>query len=753
MFRTLRRLLIAALAVAASGDTASAQRERTDRPCAPCPPGARCLVPSCPVSGPEAIRTMTHVRAQMDGRVIRYEIEDRYINRGNRPAEVDYVLPLPKGAAFENLELSINGEMVAGETMRAERARAVYEEIVRKLRDPALVEWMGHDLLRTRIFPIQPGEEKRVVVRFSAVVQREGDAIRLDWPARAMAGARTDDDWFELRYPLGGSLALGEAYSPTHSLHARDKNRDREFHTVRANGSSGAMTVLVPVRRATEATLSLLSYAPSGEDGYALITVSPPARLGRTTPRDLTFVIDISGSMSGQKLVQAKAAGVQFLNSLERGDRFRLIAFSSDVRDWRGEWSSVNEESIRSATRFLEELRATGGTNIDGAMAAALSADSPRGRLPLVLLLTDGAPTVGETNADAIARNAADLRGKARVFTFGIGADVNAALMEQLALQGRGTATFVRPQESVERAVGVVASRLTSPVATDVSVRLEGVRLYATQPQGQIDIFAGQDLVVLARYTGRADWTTLSVEGRGPDGPVRWTQRVRVPERSSENAFVGRLWAVQRIGWLSAERRRTGGNRETDGELRQLGERYGIPTELTSYLVVEPGMNTAQIASTASPAPQRRAPGNAVAPASPAGASAGAGAAVSDLARFEAAKQSAEQRDMKSLGNERSRVAESDGKMKLVAGRAFRADKEGVWSEAKDKKADRVVKVRAYSAAYFAILRELPELAQLFAVGDKARVEGRAVAIEVSTDSGAETLDDEALRALVKDWR
>jgi Ca-activated chloride channel family protein len=695
---------------------------------------------------------MTHVRAQMDGRVIRYEIEDRYVNRGNRPAEVDYVLPLPKGAAFENLELSINGEMIAGETMRAERARAVYEEIVRKLRDPALVEWMGHDLLRTRIFPIQPGEEKRVVVRFSAVVQREGDAIRLDWPARAMAGARTDDDWFELRYPLGGSLALGEPYSPTHSLNPRDRGaeRDREFRTVRANGAHSAMTLLVPVRRASEATLSLLSYAPGGEDGYALITVTPPARLNRTTPRDLTFVIDVSGSMSGQKLVQAKAAGVQFLNSLERGDRFRLIAFSSDVRDWRGDWSTVTDESIRSATRFLDDLRATGGTNIDGAVAAALSADSPRGRLPLVLMLTDGAPTVGETNADAIARHAADLRGKARLFTFGLGADVNAALMEQLALQGRGTATFVRPQESVERAVGVVASRLTSPVATDVSVRLDDARLYATQPQGQIDIFAGQDLVVLARYTGRADWTTLIVEGRGPDGPVRWTQRVRLPARRSENAFVGRLWAVQRIGWLSAERRRTGGNSELDGELRQLGERYGIPTELTSYLVVEPGMNTAQIASTApSPVRGRSLPFS----VAPAPAVAGAGGASSDQARFEAAKQSAEQRDMKSLGDERSRLAEADGKMKVAGGRAFRADKDGVWTEAKERKAERVVKVRAYSAAYFAILREIPELAQLFAVGDKARVEGRAVAIEVSTDSGAETLDDDALRALVKDWR
>jgi Ca-activated chloride channel family protein len=179
-------LFVLATASAGAATLAAQISERPVRPtCAPCLTDARCLVPECPPAFAGAQRISSHIRASMDGRIIRYEIDDRYVNRSGRVAEVDYILPLPKGAAFESLELSINGEMIAGETMRAERARAVYEEIVRKLRDPALVEWMGHDMLRTRIFPIQPGEEKRVVVRFSAVAQREGDALRLDWPARA----------------------------------------------------------------------------------------------------------------------------------------------------------------------------------------------------------------------------------------------------------------------------------------------------------------------------------------------------------------------------------------------------------------------------------------------------------------------------------------------------------------------------------------------------------------------------------------
>src|SRR6185312_5451727 len=214
-------------------------------------------------------------------------------------------------------------------------------------------------------------------------------------------------------------------------------------------------------------------------------------------------------------------------------------------------------------------------------------------------------------------------------------------LLEQLALQGRGTATFVRPEESVERAVGVVAERLTRPVATDVHIHADGVRLHGLEPEGALDLFAGQDLVVLARYTGARDDATLVIEGTTSDGPVRWTGRVSFPAHATGNAFVPRLWAAQRVGYLSAERRRNGGNPELDAELRDLGERYGIPTELTSYLVTEHGAlsNTGP-----QPAPAIGIRKQSL-PAQP-----GAGAANAPAMQFEAAKVAAEQRATTSLG-------------------------------------------------------------------------------------------------------
>ena len=277
----------------------------------------------------------------------------------------------------------------------------------------------------------------------------------------------------------------------------------------------------------------MLPYAPSGEEGFALITVTPPAIAARTTPRDLTFVVDVSGSMRGQKMEQARAAGRQMLASLGSQDRFRIIDFSTDVRTFGNGFTTATRRNIDEANRYLDDLRPEGSTNISGALEEALDAPTDEARMPIVFFVTDGEPTVGERNADRIAALASRVRGRARVFTFGVGADVNAALVEQLAVDGRGTAQFVRPDESVERAVSLVATRITSPIVTDVRVRAEGVRLTKLHPSLPTDIFAGQDLVLFARYSGDGNGRIV-VEGRTANGPVTWTEQVRFPEGGVE---------------------------------------------------------------------------------------------------------------------------------------------------------------------------------------------------------------------------
>jgi Ca-activated chloride channel family protein len=723
-------------------------------------------------------RTSSNVRATLADHVLRYEVEETFRNRGGTVQEADYMYPLPAGAAFQELQLSINGQLVSGEIMDAGHARSTYEEIVRRQRDPALVEWMGYGLLRARIFPINPGEEKRVVLRFQVIAPREGDAIRVDYQrgsGRTLVTSTSDthdarESSFTLRYPKTGRC---NAYSPTQELQTRSSSGSQ--CEVNVGGEGAAVTILIPAPRTDRAAISVLANAPGSEDGFALITLTPPSRATTTVPRDITFVLDVSGSMSGRKMEQARAAGRQLLGTLTRADRFRMIDFSSDVRTFRDDFVDATPANIAAATRYLSDLQANGGTNIDGALDLALASPRMReddtdeyahhsshqdaGRLSLVLFVTDGEPTVGERDPAAIAAHAARLRGSQRVFTFGLGADVNAQLIEQLALEGHGTAQFVRPEEDVERAVGLVASRLTSPIASDLRVSTqcggsgdgECVRLVHALPEGSVDLFAGQDLVLLTRYSGSGR-ARLVFDGRSATGAVHWETMVDFPDHERDNAFVPRLWATRRIGWLSAARRQNGPSPEVDDELRTLGERYGIPTELTSYLVQEQ-----QVAVSGGRMMDSLGRNDLM-----------SRAAAAPAAKFEAARAATEQRDAKSIGAMDkplmlqevviSGVGIAAGTLEKDRADAIRragnrifAHRDGRWTDAGFKAGTKIVKIKPFSPAYFAVLDAIPDLRAAFAVGDRVLVSGTHVAIEVGPD-GADTLGTAELHSLKEQW-
>ena len=719
-------------------------------------------MPACGIQSPDVYRKSSDVRVELADRVLRYEVTETFVNRGSRVGEADYMFPLPKGAAFQDLKLSINGEMVAGETMSADRARQIYEEIVRSQRDPALLEWMGYGLFRARIFPIAPGEEKKVVLRFHVVAQREGDAIRVDYfrglrntqtATNKPLGGRTS---FVLIYPNDPSY--GTAYSPTHSIEpfhgtiyspvSMTSDRRGSTRRVEVRDARGEITVLIPFRKSAAAAISLLANAPGNDDGFALITLSPPAIVPRAVPRDLTFVMDVSGSMSGEKMEQARAAGKQFLRSLSAADRFRLIDFSSDVRTFHDDFAYATRDNIRSAERYLDALEAQGSTNISGALDEALSIPQRSGRLSIVLFLTDGLPTVGERDGAVIASSVAKRRGSRRVFTFGVGSDLNVPLIEQLALEGRGTASFVRPEESVERAVGIVASRLTNPLVTDVRVRADGVRLLKMHPSGPVDIFAGEDLVILARYDGSGD-AVVRFDGQTSAGPVSWGTRVQFPERSRENAYVARLWATQRVGYLSAEKRKHGRSEELDDELRELGERYGIPTEFSSYLVLEPGMNP-QLMDARRPSVGRGAirresvAGGTAAPAT-------VSSAPSADRAFEAAKTSSAQRSATNMAAIDSLSGLRDEARIRRLGNMTFVLRDGVWTDARLRKDAPVLRVKPFSDAYFKLIETMPELREAFAFSERLIVSGRSMTIELTAE-GKETLSERDQVMLSDRW-
>jgi hypothetical protein len=316
------------------------------------------------------------------------------------------------------------------------------------------------------------------------------------------------------------------------------------------------------------------------------------------------------------------------------------------------------------------------------------------------------------------------------------------SLLEQLALDGRGTAQFVRPDESVERMVGIVANRLVDPVLTDVRVHVEGgVKLSKLLPAQPADIFADRDLVIFARYSGHGS-ARIIVDGTRRGAPVQWTTTVDFPERDRQNPFVARLWATQRVGFLSAERRKTGASSEVDDEIRSLGERYGIPTEFTSYLVTEPRLS-AQV-------------GNAIAP--PMRLQDAAGAAER---RFESAKAASAQRvatstvaldSMAASAAPASPATSAPGRVSTqrVNGRTF-VLRDGVWTDVRYRPNMPITVIKPFSQAYFDLLERLPELRAVFTIGERVLVVGKDRAVSLS-DSGVAQLTAAELKAIVTAW-
>ncbi len=706
--------------------------------------------------GRGVVKVRTDVSVVVIGRVAHVEVEELFRNDGGRLGEGDYIYPLPGEAVFSNFSLFQGDEELRGETMDAERARSIYEEIVRRKKDPALIELVGHGLIRARIFPIQAGETRRITLRYTQMLDRAGDALRFQYAAggatrwqvgeNGQTRMQTTDGSVPLAFTLRANQAdrYADPFSPTHDVNIR---RAGDQLVVRPEGDlHGDFSLFLPLTT-DEVGITVASHRLGNEDGYVMLTLSPGRNNGAVTPRDITVVLDVSGSMSGSKLNQAKDALRQLLGSLGAHDRFRLLAFSNSVRPFRRTWSSSAGEG-RAALEWIDGLVADGGTNIEGALHDAFAVESDPERLPIVVFVTDGLPSVGQENPEILARDADERRGRTRVFAFGVGHDVNTYLLDRLSEAGRGSTEYVEPGSNVEQALSLLTSKIQHPMLTDIDIADTPVELYDLYPMTLPDLFAGEELVVFARYRPGRETTTGMVEitGRRNGHRERFTADVTFPIDESGNDFIPQLWAARKIGYLSREIRLRGHNAELVEEVRRTALRYGLLSEYTSYLVLEPDM----VAMDSPAAPMARVmnmmpwPDLMVAPNEATGAGAVA------VAKTSAARRETRSAgDLKDLDEEFAQRFAGDSR-RVVGGRVF-ALAAGTWTDAA-KMPGPVVRIAPFSEAYFAVLQALPELEAYFTEFDSVVIGGERIAIAIAAN-GKHTLDAGQIARLVLGFR
>jgi Ca-activated chloride channel homolog len=730
-------------------------------------------------------KVSTTVTVRVADRVAHVEVEEWFRNNGPGLGEGDYVYPLPGEAVFASYSLYQGDHELRGELMDAAEARAIYERIVRARRDPALIELVGKGMMRARVFPIETGETRRITLRYTQVLDRAGDALQFRYaagirhagprqpdlmpmprmepaprgrprPPEQLNGFAVDRELAPLTFTLVVDDAdrFRDAFSPTHAL--RVERRGGRM-TVRPQGDlTGEFTVLLPLA-VRVVGLSLLTHRPAGEAGYFMLTLSPDEAAASRIPRDVTVVVDVSGSMSGTKMEQARRALHQLLGALGPDDRVRLIAFSNTVRPWRDTWTRATRGELNAAGQWVDALRADGGTNIHGALETALREKSPDSQLPIVIFMTDGMPTTGETRVDRIVAMAETERGRTRVFVFGVGYDVNTHLLDRLSEAARGTTQYVRPDEDVEHAVSTLATRIRHPVLTDLGLGRAPVRLTDVYPRELPDLFAGEELILFGRYEGSGQGS-LEITGRRSGDRERYSAGARFPARADRDEFITRLWASRKLGDLDrrirAARADGASQRQIDDltdELRSTALRYGLLSEYTAYLVQEP-----EIVARA----DRPQPGAIAAPVTLSGEIAVGRAErarlsreVASVADMEAVQRTAslQMRDDAAQGAAAPEAGGHAAAVRVIAGRRFRMV-EGEWRDLGHTTDHRVVTVEPFSIAYFSLLRALPELGLVLRELESGVVAGERVSIRVG-GQGARHLADDELRRVVAEFR
>lgn len=552
------------------------------------------------------------MQAQIRDQAAQVQISQVFENVGSQTIEASLYFPLPDSATISGLTLLVEGKELPGKLMPKDEARRIYEETVRRQRDPALLEYIGQGLYQTSVFPIPAKATRKVEIRYTQLLTKDSGMIDLSLPLGTNKFSSRPIDKLDVTVRIEASDAIKTIHSPSHRIDIERPDSNRAVCKLSLTGvhAPDDFRLLYGTQNGLVG-MNVVSYRPNAnEDGYFLLLASPEVKSAMENKVDKTIVVvvDKSGSMSGAKMEQAREALKFVVRQLRPGDTFNIVAYDSAVETFKPELQRADESSIKAAVGYAEGLFAGGGTNIDGALQTALKMLADKSRPNYVLFLTDGLPTIGETNEMNIAKNAglANTVG-ARVFCFGVGYDVNSRLLDRISRDLRGQSVYVKPNENIESQVAALYNKIGSPLLTDLTLAWEfdqplaadaAAPISRVYPKQLTDLFQGEQIVMVGRYkaNGTAKVTlngSISGEKRTFTFPA-----TLVSQSSNEtHGYVEKLWATRRIGEIIDELDLRGQNKELIDELVQLSLKHGILTPYTSFLADERTNLTASAAN------------------------------------------------------------------------------------------------------------------------------------------------------------
>jgi len=725
------------------------------------------------------------VNADIQEQVAVVTVEHEFYNPSATTVEGTFLFPLPQNAQVSRFSMNVDGKEMVGELLTADDARRIYEDIVRKSLDPALLEMADYRTFRARIFPIPPKATRHLTLRYDATLPIEGKTVMFQYPMQGAlsyrgAGApirpmpapqpperdqarepeRTRSQQSAIQVQINTATAVKNIYSPSHRVEVKQENDRRATVAFEANHAiDGRDFLLYYSLDPNEIGATLLSHRPyTDKSGYFMLLISPQVNPDATPAqgKDLVLVLDTSGSMAGEKIQQAKAALRYCLQRLGNRDRFGLVTFSSEARKFRHELATLDARD--EALYHVDRLEATGGTNINEALLAAvdLLRNSQNGQ-SMIIFLTDGLPSTGIQDEGEIRRNLQNAnRNGTRIFSFGVGFDVNTRLLDGLAKTSNAFSDYISPQENIEEKVSTFYEKVRYPVMSNLEYSFRGVETYALSPNHLPDLFKGGQIILAGRYRdgGRATLVLRGQAGNERQGDARreFHYDFTFPRQERERDFVARLWATRRVGDLLDEIRLQGENAELKNEVIALAKEFGLVTPYTSYLVREEERLTfhelrlqqpddrLMTMSRAGNGGRRESTQPAAAPAAMDAMNQASGAGAVQMSKSIRAMKSAEvaaEAEAKSAG------------LVSIKGSTLRQQTDGTWMDIDYKTEVATIKLAFASEAYFTFLRVFPEAREFCKLGSKVIFKFRGKFVQIG-DSGEKKITESRWREIFR---
>ncbi len=648
------------------------------------------------------------VNVEIINQVAKTSIDQVFINNYHRDIEGIYIFPLPEGSAISEFAMYIGDKKIEGEILGKDKARRIYEDIVRRLKDPALLEYVGRNMFRARVYPIPAHGEKRIRLSYTEVLKAEKNLIRYVYPLDTEKFSLHPIKDVSVSVRIESKVPLSNIYSSSHKISVRKEGESRARVSFEGkNIKPDKNFVLYYSFSPDDIGLSFMNWEGAEENTFMfLASPSYVSKKERILNKNIIFVIDSSGSMSGKKMKQAKEAVRFVVNHLNEKDKFSLVDFDDGVNVFSSEIVAANPENRERALRFVDDIDDSGGTNINEALLQALKMVKAGERPNYVLFLTDGLPTVGITDTIEIMRNigkANDL--KTRIFVFGVGYDVNTELLDRISVENRGTSVYVDEGENLEVAISNYYEKMSSPLLSDLDIDFKGIEVRDVYPRVLPDLFKGSQLILVGKYKGRGP-VTVTLSGKVMKKEKKFILRGQKLAKDEAYNFLPRLWATRRIGYLLEEIRLHGEAKELVEEVKKLGLKYGIVTPYTSFLVTEKERRTLDAAA---PEAEEALFARKV-----------TGAGAVKMARV-----------TQRLKGEVHAARVISQKIRYKGEKTFYL-KDGFWIDSDYKEGSRIKEIRFNSEEYFRLLIEKPGIAKFLSIAKKGIISYEGVNYKIT---------------------